>query len=200
MSIGQAEQAHMRRAKKKQSKYGSCPIILRTPINVTFERLLAKCLIDLGKQPQELSEALQDAWKKLNTEVKNRVFAAADFYGFDHGFVRAQNLVNAGASIRLFSDLFPDAFSFEVEGQPVKPRKNGWSVKKKVEFMDFVDHLKRGGLTETQACRVFSAMEGKALSTTGLIARYHEVKRWFSDPSSWTTFDRLELLNYLQSD
>jgi hypothetical protein len=99
----------------------------------------------------------------------------------------------------LLSDAFPDAFRIRLDGQPVKPRKNGWSVQKKIEFIEFVDHLKHSGLTVTQACRVFDAMEeAPHLSTAGLVARYHEAKRWYSDSASWTTFERLEVLQYFQ--
>jgi len=129
--------------------------------------------------------------------MQQRIVGVAMNAGFDLNLLQLYLLSNGPPLLDLFACKFPLAFRFQLAGTPKKPRKNGGrNSQNKIELVKLVDLLKRNGLTETQACDWYAFLRGNQPTVQSLITAYHEAKRWLADKDSWTSFERMEVLEY----
>ena len=127
-------------AKKKKGTVAHCPESLRTPITITFDQLVAKMLIDHGKQDYEPSDDLRAAWIELNRDIQQRMCDAATSCGFDVGtmpLLLKLLQLDPRPMLELFACKFPRAFRLQLDGTKKKPRKNGGrGVQNKMQLME----------------------------------------------------------------
>jgi hypothetical protein len=173
------------------------PANLKVPINITFDQVIAQARINNGTQECDLSDHLKDELQKLRRDIQQRIVDVAMTIGFDLNLLQLHLVSNERPLLDLFACKFPLAFRFQLDGTPKKPRKNGGrNFENKIELVKFVDLLKRNGLTETQACDWYAFLRGDQPTVQSLITAYHEAKRWLANEDSWTSFVRMEVLEY----
>jgi hypothetical protein len=187
-------------AKKKKGTVAHCPESLRTPITITFDQLVAKMLIDHGKQDYELSDDLKAAWIELNRDIQQRICDAATSCGFSVGAMPLllQLLqLDPRPMLELFACKFPRAFRLQLDGTKKMPRKNGGrGVQNKMQLMESIDQLKRGGLNVKEACERHACSREIRLGGGTVETAYYEAKRWLANKGGWTSSERLEVMEY----